>query len=115
GAPAGGGPGDPTATIDTAEPRVSGPQFGSHGAAPADLGLAFVSQACADAGEDRLPTRRRRVPVRGCRGIGLADMVHNTRTGVVEVDHDTSAVTLDQQPLTAEPAERSPLTRLYLL
>jgi urease subunit alpha len=115
GFPAWGLTGDPNATIDTAEPLVYGPQFGGHGAAPADLGLAFVSQACADAGEDRLPTRRRRVAVRGCRGIGLADMVRNTRTGLVEVDHRTTAVTLDGQPLTAEPAERSPLTRLYLL
>ncbi|HUL97954.1 MAG TPA: urease subunit alpha [Mycobacterium sp.] len=115
GFPAWGVTGDPNATIDTAEPLVYGPEFGGHGSAPADLGVAFVSQACSDAGEDRLPTRRRRVPVHGCRGIGLADMVRNTRTGVVDVDHHTSAVTLDGRPLTAEPAERSPLTRLYLL
>jgi len=115
GFPAWGLTGDPNATIDTAEPLVYGPQFGGHGGAAADLGVAFVSQACADAGEDRLPTRRRRVAVHGCRGIGLADMVRNTRTGHVEVDHRTAAVTLDRQPLGAEPADRSPLTRLYLL
>ena len=115
GFPAWGLTGDPNATIDAAEPMVYGPQFGGRGAAPADISVAFVSAACVDAGEDRLPTRRRRVPVRGCRGIGLADMVRNTRTGTVAVDHRTAAVTLDGRLLTVEAAERSPLTRLYLL
>jgi urease subunit alpha len=115
GFPAWGLTGDPNASIDSAEPLVYGPQFGGHGAAPADISVAFVSAACADTGEDRLPTRRRRVPVRGCRGIGLADMVRNTRIGSVEVDHVTAAVTLDGRHLAVEPADRSPLTRLYLL
>ncbi|MBK6874149.1 MAG: urease subunit alpha [Kineosporiaceae bacterium] len=115
GFPAWGLTGDPNASIDSAEPMVYGPQFGGHGAAPADLSVAFVSGTCVDAGEDRLPTRRRRVPVRGCRGIGLADMVHNNRTGSVAVDHRTAAVTLDGRLLDVEAAARSPLTRLYLL
>jgi urease subunit alpha len=115
GFPAWGVTGDPNATIDSAEPLVYGPQFGGHGTAPADISVAFVSRACADAGEDRLPTRRRRVLVHGCRGIGLTDMVRNTRTGSVVVDHRTSAVTLDGRLLAVEPADRSPLTRLYLL
>jgi urease subunit alpha len=115
GFPAWGLTGDPNASIDTAEPLVYGPQFGGHGAAPADISVAFVSGSCADAGEDRLPTRRRRVAVRGCRGIGLADMVANCRTGNVEVDHRTSAVTLDGELLAVPPADRTPLARLYLL
>jgi urease subunit alpha len=115
GFPAWGVTGDPNASIDTAEPLVYGPQFGGHGAAPADLSVAFVSGSCADAGEDRLPTRRRRVAVQGCRDIGLADMVHNTRTGTVQVDHRTAAVTLDGALLQVEPAQRTPLSRLYLL
>ena len=115
GFPAWGVTGDPNASIDTAEPLVYGPQFGGHGAAPADLSVAFVSGSCADAGEDRLPTRRRRLAVQGCRDIGLADMVHNTRTGTVQVDHRTAAVTLDGALLQVEPAQRTPLSRLYLL
>jgi urease subunit alpha len=115
GFPAWGVTGDPNATVDSAEPLVYGPQFGGHGAAPADLSVAFVSSACADSGEDRLPTRRRRVAVRGCRGIRLADMVRNSRTGSVEVDHRGASVTLDGRLLTAEPAQRTPLSRLYLL
>ncbi len=115
GFPAWGVTGDANASIDAAEPLVYGPQFGGHGGAAADLGVAFVSRACRDSGADRLPTRRRRVAVRGCRGIGLADLVRNTRTGVVDVDHRTSAVRLDGALLAAEPVERVPLSRLYLL
>ena len=115
GFPAWGVTGDPNATIDTAQPLVYGPQFGGHGAAPADLSVAFVSRACADTGDDALPTRRRRVAVRGCRGIGLADMLGNTRTGTVTVDHGTTAVALDGVPLLAEPAARTSLSRLYLI
>jgi urease subunit alpha len=115
GFPAWGVTGDPNASIESAEPLVYGPQFGGRGAAAADLSVAFVSGSCADSGEDALPTRRRRVAVRGCRGIGLADMVHNTRTGTVEVDHRTAAVTLDGRLLQADPVQRTSLSRLYLL
>jgi urease subunit alpha len=115
GFPAWGAVGDPNATITTAEPLVYGPQFGGHGAAPAEIAVAFVSGSCADAGEDRLPTRRRRVAVRGCRGIGLADMVRNDRTGTVAVDHRGGGVTLDGVEITAPAAERVSLARLYLL
>lgn len=115
GFPAWGITGDPNATVDVAEPLVYGPQFGGHGGAPADLAVAFVSKSAADAGQDRLPTSRRRVAVAGCRGIGLSDMVRNTRTGEVVVDIDGARVTFDGAELTAPPAERVPLSRLYLL
>lgn len=77
--------GDPNASIGRAQPLVYGPLFGGHGATPADLSVAFVSQAAASAGADVLTTRRRRVGVRGTRGIGPAQMVHNSRTGAVRV------------------------------
>jgi urease subunit alpha len=115
GFPAWGVTGDPNATIHTAEPLVYGPQFGGHGTAPADVSVVFVSGSCADTGADRLPTRRRRVAVRGCRGIGMADMVRNDRTGVVDVDHRTGTVTLDGAEMTAPAANRVDLARLYLL
>lgn len=115
GFPAWGVTGDPNATIDVAEPLVYGPQFGGHGSAPADLAVAFVSGSCADAGEDRLPTSRRRVAVRGCRGLTLADMVLNATTGTVEVDVTGARVTLDGEELRADPVDTVPLSRLYLL
>ena len=115
GFPAWGVTGDPNATIDTAEPLVYGPQFGGCGAAPPDVAVAFVSRSCADAGEDRLPTRRRRVAVSGCRGIGLADMYYNARTGRVVVDPRSGLVTLDGEQTGGPPATSVPLARLYLL
>ncbi|MET7737881.1 urease subunit alpha [Streptomyces sp. NPDC005402] len=115
GFPAYGVVGDPGAATDTCEPLVLGPQFGAHGATPAEISVAFVAQAALDQGNDRLPSRRRRVAVRGTRGIGPADLRLNSRTGAVDVDRRTGLVTLDGEPLHSEPAESVSLNRLYFL
>ncbi|MFI8825266.1 urease subunit alpha [Streptomyces sp. NPDC053431] len=120
GFPAYGVTGDPNAATDTCEPLVLGPLFGAHGAAPAELSVAFVSRAAAESGSfgspyDRLGTRRRRVAVRGTRGIGPADMVRNARLGQVDVDPRSGLVTLDGDPMRSEPAEQVSLSRLYFL
>ena len=62
GFPAFGVTGDPSATIDNCEPLVLGPQFGAHGATPAELSLAFVSAACADDRPPAHPPPPRRSP-----------------------------------------------------
>jgi urease subunit alpha len=115
GFPAYGVVGDPNAATDRCEPLVLGPQFGAHGATAADLSVAFVSAAAAEAEADRFPSRRRRVGVRGTRGIGPAAMVRNARLGQVEVAPATGLVTLDGDPVTSPPAESVPLSRLYFL
>ncbi|MFJ7336094.1 urease subunit alpha [Streptomyces sp. NPDC101110] len=115
GFPAYGVVGDPNAATDTCEPLVLGPQFGAHGATPADISVAFVAQAALDQGHDTMPTRRRRVAVRGTRGIGPADLRLNSRTGAVDVDQRTGLVTLDGEPLRSEPADSVSLNRLYFL
>ncbi|MGW7411159.1 urease subunit alpha [Streptomyces sp. NPDC054863] len=115
GFPAYGVTGDPNAATDTCEPLVLGPLFGAHGAAPADLSVAFVAQAALDQGNDTMPTRRRRVAVRHTRGIGPADLLLNSRTGSVDVDSRTGLVTLDGDPLRSEPSDSVPLNRLYFL
>ncbi|MFF7564840.1 urease subunit alpha [Streptomyces pseudovenezuelae] len=115
GFPAYGVVGDPGAATDTCEPLVLGPQFGAHGATPAEISVAFVAQAALDQGNDRLPSRRRRVAVRGTRGIGPADLRLNSRTGVVDVDPRTGLVTLDGEPLASAPADSVALNRLYFL
>ncbi|MFJ5639578.1 urease subunit alpha [Streptomyces sp. NPDC093223] len=115
GFPAYGVTGDPNAATDTCEPLVLGPQFGAHGATPADISVAFVAQAALDQGNDTMPTRRRRVAVRGTRGIGPADLRLNSRTGAVDVDQRTGLVTLDGEPLRSEPADSVALNRLYFL
>lgn len=105
GFPAYGVTGDPNAATDTCEPLILGPQFGAYGATAADLSVAFVSQAATQLGADSMPTRRRRVGVRGTRGIGPGDLIHNSRTGEVAVDARSGLVTLDGDPLRSEPAE----------
>ncbi|MDA5285112.1 urease subunit alpha, partial [Streptomyces sp. Isolate_45] len=116
GFPAYGVTGDPNAATDTCEPLVLGPLFGAHGAAPADLSVAFVSRAAAESGTSgAMTTRRRRVAVRGTRGIGPKDMLRNSRLGDVDVNARTGLVTLDGEPLRSEPAERVSLNRLYFL
>ncbi|MFE7110621.1 urease subunit alpha [Streptomyces sp. NPDC057575] len=115
GFPAYGVTGDPNAATDTCEPLVLGPQFGAYGATAADLSVAFVSQAATQLGADSMPTRRRRVGVRGTRGIGPGDLIHNSRTGAVAVDAGSGLVTLDGDPLRSEPADSVSLNRLYFL
>jgi urease subunit alpha len=113
GFPAWGVTGDPNASIDRAEPLVYGPQFGAHGATAADLSVAFVSAAAADDGNDRMTTRRRRVAVRGTRGIGPQAMVRNNRLAAVRVETATGQVTIDGQPIGSQPADSVSLSRLY--
>ncbi|MFF7213876.1 urease subunit alpha [Streptomyces sp. NPDC008238] len=115
GFPAYGVTGDPNAATDTCEPLVLGPLFGAHGATAAELSVAFVARPALELEHDRMPTRRRRVAVRGTRGIGPADLVLNSRTGQVDVEDTTGLVTLDGDPLRSEPAERVSLSRLYFL
>ncbi|MEV6877431.1 urease subunit alpha [Amycolatopsis sp. NPDC051128] len=115
GFPAYGVTGDPNASIDSSQPLVIGPQLGGYGPTPADLSVAFVSQAAAESEDDRLTTRRRRVGVRGTRGIGPADMIHNDRTAEVRVEDQTGRVTVDGEPVSSAPAGSVALSRLYFL
>ncbi|MET9851690.1 urease subunit alpha [Streptomyces sp. NPDC006450] len=114
GFPAYGVTGDPNASTDRCEPLVLGPQFGAYGATAADISVAFVAEAAVRNG-DMMPTRRRRVAVRGTRGIGPKHMLRNSRTGSVDVHPGTGLVSLDGEPLVSEPADSISLGRLYFL
>ncbi len=115
GFPAWGVVGDPNASVDRAEPLVMGPLFGGHGAASADLGIAFVSQASLQQDSDTIPGGRRRVGVLDCREIGLADLVRHGRIGTTEVDPRNATVTFDGEVLLAPAADVVSLNRLYFL
>ena len=115
GFPAFGVTGDPNATTDSCEPLVLGPQFGSFGATAADLSIAFVSGAAVQSGDDSMATSRRRVAVRGTRGIGPASLVHNDRLGTVEVDPATGSVSFEGERVYVDPVDQVPLSRLYFL
>jgi urease alpha subunit len=62
-----------------------------------------------------MTTRRRRVAVRGTRGIGPRAMLRNGRLGSVDVDPRSGLVTLDGEPVASQAAETVPLNRLYFL
>jgi urease subunit alpha len=113
GLPAWGPLGDPNASIDASEPLRLGPQFGGHGAAPAQLSVLFTNAAADET--TPFPTARRRVPVRGTRSVRLSQLVRNDRLAQVRVDPATAAVTMDGRELRFGPVERIPLQRLYFL
>ena len=100
GMPAWGASGVGGASTMMVEPVRVGPQIGALGAAPGRLSLAFLAVAAMDAD---LPTTRERARVTGCRDLGAADMVRNSRTGTVVVDAGARTVTLDGEPLDCEP------------
>ncbi|GAA4986974.1 urease subunit alpha [Kineococcus glutinatus] len=117
GFPAWGVTGDPNAATDVCEPLVLGPQLGGHGAAAAELSVESTSAAvaAASASLSGVPTRRRRVAVRGTRGIGPGDLVRNARLGRTDVDPRTGRVTFDGALVESAPAEVVSLARLYHL
>ncbi len=115
GLPAWGRLGDPNATTELAQPLVYGPQFGGLGAAPAELSVLFTNIAATEAESDPWPTRRRRVPVTGCRDIRLSAMIRNGRLGQVTVDPSTAHVAFDGEQLHFEAQDDIPLQRLYFL
>jgi urease subunit alpha len=94
------------------EPVSVRAQYGSIGAAPAATSLAFLAKSAIEA---ELPIARRRARVGNCRELSAADMVRNRRTGTVAVDAARREVTLDGEPLRAEPVERLAFSGSYLL
>jgi urease subunit alpha len=98
------------------QPQIYRPMFGSYGAAPSSLGVAFVSQAAIDNGlAKRVSLRRRLVPVKNARPITKQDFLHNQASPDVKVSPDTLDVTIDGKAVDLPPAETLPLTQRYFL
>ena len=112
GMPAYGSSGEGNGTTFLGEPVAVQRQFAALGSAPARVSLAFLARASMEA---ELPTLRRRAQVEHCRDLTAADMVRNTRTGQVVVDAERREVTLDGQPVRAEPVGRLAFSGSYLL
>jgi urease subunit alpha len=55
------------------------------------------------------------VGIRGTRGIGPADLIHNHRLGQVDVDARTGMVSFDGERVYTDPADSVSLSRLYFL
>jgi urease subunit alpha len=108
--------GDPNASIPTPQPVHYRPMFAGFGGAVSATSVSFVSQAAAAAGiREKLSLAKRVVPVRNCRSVRKADMVHNGLQPHMEVDPETYEVRADGELLTCEPALELPLAQRYFL
>jgi len=107
--------GDPNASIPTPQPVHYRPMFGSFGKA-LKTSLTFVSQAALkNPAVLALGLAKRLEPVKNCRHVTKADMLHNSATPVIEVDSETYAVRADGELLVCEPAKTLPMTQRYFL
>jgi urease subunit alpha len=108
--------GDANASIPTPQPVLYRPMFGSYGGAIASGAVTFTSKAGQAAGVgERYRLSKRTVAVEQCRGIGKADMVHNSATPRIEVDPETYEVRADGELLRCEPARELPMAQRYFL
>ena len=116
GAHAWGPLGEGNASLERAEPTRYQADWASHGLAPTDVAVTFVSAAGLGGGlADRLDSRRRLVAVSGCRGLTRTSLWSNRATAPVEVDPGDGTVTLAGRVLGVDPVEDVPLSRRYLL
>lgn len=108
--------GDPNASIPTPQPVWGRPMFGAFGRMRYATSITFVSQAAYDAGVHReLGLQKIVEPVKRCRDVTKADMIHNDGTPVIEVDPETYEVRVDGEHVTCEPAETLPMAQRYFL
>ncbi|MDO8314988.1 MAG: urease subunit alpha [Rugosibacter sp.] len=107
--------GDPNASIPTPQPVHYRPMFGSFGGG-LKTSLTFVSQASLrNPDVQSLGLKKCLEPVKNCRTISKADMVHNSATPVIEVDAETYAVRADGELLVCEPVSVLPMAQRYFL
>lgn len=108
--------GDPNASIPTPQPVHYRPMFGAYGGAVKHTSLSFVSQAAWQAGiAASLKLERQLSPVKDCRSVTKASMIHNSYQPVIEVDPESYEVRADGQLLSCEPASVLPMAQRYFL
>ena len=112
GMPVWGASGEGNGSTYLVEPIRVAPQVMSLGSAPARVSLAFVAEAAADR---PIGTTRPTAIVADCRDLRAADMIRNTRTGEIHVDPGHRVVTLDGEPVSADPVGRLAFSNTYLL
>ena len=108
--------GDPNASIPTPQPVHYRPMFGAYGGALQRGSLTFVSKAGLAAGiGERFGLHKTLSAVRGIRGLGKRDMVHNDYLPTMQIDAQTYEVRADGVLLTCEPAHSLPMAQRYFL
>jgi len=111
-----GASGEGNASIEGAEPVIVGPHWAAMGAAPAAVGVTFVSQAALDSGlPERLGSGRRFTAVSGTRGVRRSSLLANTAVVAIQIDPRDGAVRLDGRPLASSPVDEVPMSARYLL
>lgn len=108
--------GDPNASIPTPQPVHFRPMFGAYGGAVGMNSLLFVSAASLEHGAlDEFRLAKQLSPVRDCRTVTKADMVHNDWLPEIEVDPETYEVRANGEILTCEPMAVLPMAQRYSL
>jgi len=107
--------GDPNASIPTPQPVHYRPMFGAFGKG-LRTSVTFVSQAALEnPAVHSLGLARPLEAVKGTRGIGKAQMVHNDCQPKIDVDPETYEVRADGELLVCEPAKVLPMAQRYFL
>lgn len=108
--------GEPNASIPTTEPVYHRPMFGALGRAKQSVSVTFTSKLALERGlASKLDTRKKLVPVKGCRSVGKKDMVHNSLAPDIRINPETYEVRVDGEIASVEPAESVAMARLYNL
>jgi urease subunit alpha len=108
--------GDPNASIPTPEPVYYRPMFGAMGRAKYSTSVTFSSRLAVRNGTaKKLGLQKKLLPVKNCRRIGKADMLHNNLAPKIEVDPETYEVKVDGKLATVPAADKVSLGRLYNL
>ena len=108
--------GDANASIPTPQPVLMRPMFGAQPSAAPLTSVVFVSRRCVESGTAAAYNLRKRVvAVRGCRGIGKADMKLNAATPHVTVDPETYEVRADGELMACEPVAELPMAQRYFV
>jgi len=108
--------GDANASIPTPQPVHYRPMFGAFGGAMGRTSITFVSQAAlANGTAESLNLHKHLSPVKACRTVKKAHMVHNAYTPKMDIDAQTYEVRADGQLLTCEPATVLPMAQRYFL
>jgi urease subunit alpha len=108
--------GDPNASIPTPQPVHGRYMFGGYGRAIQSTTYTFVSKAAYDRGiKEELGLLKMVAPVKNCRNLTKADMIHNDFLPNITVDPETYEVRVDGDIITCEPAATLPMAQRYFL
>ncbi len=110
-----GAMGDSAASLMTCEPILMRPQWGSFGQARSATSACFVHPSAIEDGLARkLNVSKMLLPASGTRKLTKKHMLHNDACPNIRVDPQTFDVFVDGELAYCEPAEKLPLSQLYM-